>query len=301
MSRILSSIGHYGILVQFFMVAILSEGCATKLWPFSDESGRAQRNAEAIAKAEGNDTASPIASPSTGSSAGGPRPSSTQEMDLKQAKIWNRLDDLEDMVRIQKEQIRLLEQGLLTGLPPEQMKRRHGNNTKTNGSESKLEREGLVDQERTESIPPQPILGREDLKIAKESAADDPEGFRVKLQIAKDYFQGSRFGMAIAELAQISKTFGSKVGNGEPRLYLARSYLGLKEHMTARSELESFIKDFPSSEYMGVARLELARAYLGLNLRDRARKELASIANEYVGREEGDMAVNELKTLRGNL
>ena len=297
----LSPVSPYGLLAQIFILVIVLQGCATKLWPFSDESGTAVKNSEAVGKTDRNGAPSSITDPSTESISGGPRPSSAQDMELKQAKIWNRLDDLEDMVRIQKEQIKLLEQGLLTGLPPEELKKRHGKNGNPKGFESRIDRASLVEVEKNESIPPPPILGKEEFKIARESAADDPDGFRVKLQIAKDYFQGSRFGMAIAELAQISKTFGSKVGNGEARFYLGRSYLGLKEHLTARSELESFIRDFPNSEYIGVARLELARAYMGLNLRDRARTELASVAKEYGGREEGDMAVNELKTLRGNL
>jgi TolA-binding protein len=121
------------------------------------------------------------------------------------------------------------------------------------------------------------------------------------MQVAKDLYQASRFGLAIAELAQISKKFGPKVGDGEVKYYLGRSYLGMKEYLNARTELEAFIKDFPGNSNVGMAKLDLAKAYTGLNLRERARKELAGVAKDYEGREEGDIAANELKSLRGAL
>ena len=44
-----------------------------------------------------------------------------EQIELKQAKIWERMEELEDELRIQREKIKLLEQGLLTGIAPEKL------------------------------------------------------------------------------------------------------------------------------------------------------------------------------------
>ena len=46
---------------------------------------------------------------------------SIENMELKQARIWSRLDELEGVLLRQKEKIRILEKGLLLGISPEKV------------------------------------------------------------------------------------------------------------------------------------------------------------------------------------
>lgn len=223
----------------------------------------------------------------------------TKEIELKQARIWNRLDELEEQVRVQREQIKLLEQGLLTGIPPEAL-RRAGKSKSTSGTVSKVGPRSAAHEDGGLAAPildlPEKVS-----TTSEDNSASSPDSYRVRIQVAKDYYQGSRFGLAVAELSQIMKAFGAKAGEGEAQYYLGRSYLGLKEYLTARTELETFLRDFPNSEFRGLARLDLARSYVGLNLRERARKELSQVAKDFEGQEEGDMAANELRGMKGSI
>lgn len=247
--------------------------------------------------------------------------SSVNDVELKQARIWNRLDDLEDEVKVQRERIKLLEQGLLTGIAPEELKREASTRPKKVSIKERAEgREPNLDKPRSgkaklvkhEASSPEsdsdgpsltPILDLPDQAAdsAEETPANSPDSYRVRIQVAKDYYQASRFGMAVAELAQITRAFGPGAGDGEAKYWLGRSYLGLKEFGTAKSELEGFIAKYPQNELVPNARLELGRCLIGLNLRDRARKEFAKIAKDYEGQDPGDIASAELRNLKGNL
>ena len=262
----------------------------------------------------------------TTDSAGRPKSSnisnSVTDVELKQARIWNRLDDLEDEVKVQRERIKLLEQGLLTGIAPEELKREPAPRPKkisarerSEDRDSDLDKPGagkakLVKLETNNSDGGsdgpnmKPILDLPDHVVAEkseDSPANSPDSYRVRIQVAKDYYQASRFGMAVAELAQITRSFGPGAGEGEAKYWLGRSYLGLKEFGTAKGELDGFIAKYPQSEFVPNARLELGRCLIGMNLRDRARKEFAKIAKDYEGQDSGDIASAELRNLKGNL
>lgn len=247
--------------------------------------------------------------------------SSVNDVELKQARIWNRLDDLEDEVKVQRERIKLLEQGLLTGIAPEELKReptlrskkvsikerledRDSDIEKAGSGRAKLAKHAVSTSGSISDTPSlTPILDLPDQVADKseDTPANSPDSYRVRIQVAKDYYQASRFGMAVAELAQITRTFGPGAGDGEAKYWLGRSYLGLKEFGTSKSELEGFIAKYPQSEFVPNARLELGRSLVGLNLRDRARKEFAKIAKDYEGQDPGDIASAELRNLKGNL
>jgi TolA-binding protein len=275
------------LLVKCILMAVMLQGCAMKLWPFGSESSDQEPvSSEAPIALDGEKA------PASAEITKPQKKASPEGLELKQAKIWNRLDDLEEQIRVQKEQIKVLEQGLLTGIPPESLRSKRKAEASTKDQK---------DGESETSLLSKPKIDQVKVTNVSTSSSSDPDSYKVRIQVAKDYFQASRFGLAVAELAQIIKLFGEKAGEGEARFFLGRSYLGLKEYLTARTELETFIREFPNSNMNGVARLELARAYVGLNLGERARTELSKVAREYEGKEEGDIAVNDLKGLRGNL
>ena len=302
----------YVVLLRSLLVVaylVVFSSCSLNFWPF--DGGKTSEPVSA------DDDAKPEKDAVTESKRKHPKKdfastSAVSDVELKQARMWNRMDELEDDLKTQRERIKLLEQGLLTGIAPEELKRQpapkqkkisvkeHGLDTPVVEAAPRKRPAKLTDEEAAMK----PVLDLPDQVTAEsgaESTASSPDGYKVRLQMAKDYYQASRFGMAVAELAQISREFGADIGDGEARYWLGRSYLGLKEYGTAKSELEGFIAAHPQSEYVPNARLELGRCLIGLNLRDRARNEFAKIAKEYEGQDPGDIAAAELRSLKGAL
>jgi TolA-binding protein len=308
---------------RLFVLVLLgfsSGGCAT-MWPFDHSSS--SKLSEKSDEVDLTDNPSDL-HPDKPAQIAKPKSMTPAQLELKQARLWNKLEDLEEEVRIQRERIKLLEQGLLTGIAPEELKstssmKKPKPKDRGKGSHPLLGDKGvkphsdntMLNNASLEGDLPPVVVGTESGKdSSKDGQAKDgdgslvarnPEGYKVRMQVAKDYFQGSRFGLSIAELAQILKAFGQDIGGGEPRVLLGRAYLNMKEFSTAKNELESVIKDFPKSSWEGLARIELARAYAGMNLRERARKELAQVATAFAGKEEGDMASSELDKMKGTL
>ena len=294
---------------RFFSVSVLIaalcslSSCHSSFWPFSSNKEAEKNELGEAVTPDGKDS---------GSESRGLHGVKTvrDEIELRQAKIWNRLDEMDEQLNAQKEQLKILEQGLLTGVPPEAL-RAGGGQVKQRkmgrGAGSTSLPEVTLDGESEKKLisvnrmnKGEEPLGLHDSEIGNDTA-NVPDSYTVKLQVAKDYYQSGRFGLAIAELAQISKEFGMNAGKGEHLYWLGRSYLGLKEFATARTELDGFIKGKSDSALKPMARLELARCLEGLNLRERARKELSQIVRDYKGQEVSEMASMELKNLQGVL
>ncbi len=269
-------------------LVIYMSGCATKMWPFNSgkSDAHSQSDEESLAKTSRKST-----------------PTADQiNLELKQAQAWNRMNELEDEVRVQREKIKLLEQGLLTGIAPEELKTTK-KSKKHKGEATKNEKEDSdLEQDHAEVPPPVLDLPQKLQSTTSEDKVEStPGSYRVRVQVAKDYIQASRYGMAVAELANIQKDFGPKAGDGEAQFLMGQAYLGLKEYSISRQEFEGFLKAYPKHGLEPNVRLELARAYRGLNLRDRSRSELSYVAKEFKGTEEADIAANEIQKMKGSL
>jgi TolA-binding protein len=222
---------------------------------------------------------------------------------LKYTRIMARLDSMDAELRRQREKLRLLEQGLLTGIAPNDLKQ-NKLDAKVNhddyGSRKKtMAREDLSRSEAPLGKPHLEDLSIPDRESSRDGVADSP--VMAKIQLAKEHYQAARFGLAIAELAGISREHGDKVQDGAVKYWLAKSYLGLKEYQTARGEFESYIKNWPSGEFIATARLDLAKAFVGLGLRERAKNELRRVVKDFEGEDYAEMASAELKNIQGSL
>jgi hypothetical protein len=266
----------------------MSLSCSQLFSQKKNETGEAIEDHESTSIAlEGESTSgSKIKKPST---------DAQSSVELKQAQTWNRMNELEDEVRVQRERIKLLEQGLMTGIAPSDLNpNRKAESTKQDSKHPN----GSKDRNVSNELPSPD--GVDDLVKSKGTKTESPNSMMIRLQVAKEYFQGGRNGMAVAELASIMKDFGPKSGEGAVKLLLGRSYLGLKEFESAKIELIGFLEMFPGHQEEALARLELARAYLGLNLRDRSRKELVLVTQKFKGSDEADIAAHEMDKMKSN-
>ncbi len=286
------------------LVLLFTASCAS-MWPFSS-SKTDQAATPAAAHAE--PATAPIMEPVTDSPTSAPTPNTTPSVapvkkvdaSLNQARILARMDAIEKELIHQRETVRLLEQGLLTGIPPDDLKK-SGKTQRPKQNES-LSRPTSEDLSR----PNIEDLHVSDLKkgtpASQDVAQNDGDSnLRSKLLLAKEHYQSSRFGLAIADLAGISRDFGNDAADGQVRVWLGKSYLGLKEYSTAGTEFEAYIKGWPSGEFVARCRLDLAKVYVGLGLKERARGQLRRVIKDFEGNEESEMASIELKNIQGAL
>ena len=277
------------LIFGFILVGVTS--CAS-MWPFGSHKTEKDAPANTAAIAVANPEASPAAAPSALPSTAAVAAQQENEAALKQARMMARMEAIEKELIHQRETVRLLEQGLLTGIPPEDLKKSaNAHSPKVVEAATPLESEDL-----SLKIPKNIAPAHEDLSVTRAGGS-----LTAKLQQAKELYQASRFGLAIAELAGISREFGNDAAEGAVRVWLGKSYLGLKEYRTAGDEFEAYLKGWPSGEFVARTRLDLAKVYVGLGLKERARGELRRVIKDFAGNDESEMASLELKNIQGTL
>jgi TolA-binding protein len=301
-------------IARVLLVLMITSSCAS-LWPFGGGKSEGSATAEkpigataekstAATESKNNDQASAMG---RDDAAPAMIPSKDDDISLKQARLMARMDEIEGELKRQREKVRLLEQGLLTGIAPDDLKSGGAGKKAQKSGSNKSRKPPVEDLFVAES--PSEDLGSPNLdgvnvksdKTAESTETGGSSALNTRMQLAKEHYQASRFGLAIAELAGISREFGDKAGDGAVRLWLGKSYLGLKEYGTARGEFEAYIKGWPSGEGIASARIDLARVYVGLGLKERARGELRRVIKDFDGQEASEMASMELKNLQGNL
>lgn len=231
---------------------------------------------------------------------------SHDDISLQQARILSRMSEIEGELKRQREKIRLLEQGLLTGIAPDDL--RKSKSEKAFKGQSHV---GLSMDHSEESALGSPNL--EDVAVVDSSAKNNQsvdvsvvseqkqKSLEEKLRLVRDLYQASRFGVAISELASISREFGENTSDGQVRLWLGKCYARLKEFTTARVEIEAYLKGWPSGSSVAEARLELAKVYSSLGLKERARGELRRVMKDFAGQEPSEIASAEFNKMQGGL
>jgi TolA-binding protein len=211
-----------------------------------------------------------------------------------QARTTARLDELESEIRRLREKVKLLEQGLLTGIAPDDLKKPKA------GKSAKADKNPPVVTEASDLSKPE----IEDLSLPpkkSEAVTEGDSALNARFQLAKEHYQAARFGLAVAELAGLSREFGPKAHDGAVKAWLGKSYLALKEYSTARGEFEYYLKEWPSGALIGDVRLGLAKTYFAMGLRERARVELKKVIKDFDGQEYSEIASAELQKMQGSL
>jgi len=212
------------------------------------------------------------------------------DQELKLAKLWSRVDELEEEVYRQKERIRILEKGLTLGLVPEELRRPAAPAPK---------------HEEPVTLKPvkvAPVVKAEPAKPAEdEMTKEDAAKFQTMLADAHDQYRGGFFGRAIVAYAAIAKRFGDKIKGGLPAYWTAKCWAGLREYNTARQDLIDFLKKYPTSPWAPLAKLELGRAEIQLDMRETALRTFRDVTQEYPMSEAAEMAAMELQNLKKNL
>jgi len=204
---------------------------------------------------------------------------STEEMELKIAKLWSKVSELEEQVFRQRERVVVLEKGLMLGLVPEELKNPPA---PAAPKPPKAEPKAQAPVSEVKASP----LTKEEL-----------ERYRDQMSKAHELFRSGRYGVAIKAFSVIDEEFGSKLEDGIQRYWIARSWTSLKEYSIAHQQLVEFMRDYPASAFIPRARLEMARIEIKQGLRETAIDTLRKIIDQYPYEDAAEMAKMELQRL----
>ncbi len=212
--------------------------------------------------------------------------STLEEQELKIARLWARVDEMEEEQFRQKERVRVLEKGLTLGLLPEEMKQEAP-------KEAKVEKAPEPVPEVKEPIVEKPVEAAKPGALAPEAQ----EQYKNALASAHAHFSAGRYGRAIVEYSDVGKKFGEQVEGGMHRYWIAKSWMSLKEFNTSRQAFAEFIQDFPASPWAPRAKLDLARVEWKLGLQETALQRFREVIEKHPYEDAAEMAKMELEQL----
>ncbi|MEI6834496.1 MAG: tetratricopeptide repeat protein [bacterium] len=236
----------------------------------------------------------------------------TDQLGLSQARISERMAEIESELKRQKETIKLLERGLLTGIPPSELKASDAAEKKDTGATTAEEIEDVddllanSDSNALKSSLTSPVLDPELLaqtSFSRDGNDEKPSEQSLKAAMAKaqKQFQGGDFRRALAYFSEVSRTYGEQASGVAVRFWLGKCYSGLKDHANAKGEYEAYLSSSPMGSHAADARVELARTLSKMGLKERARSELKKVIKDFEGQEPAEIAAHELDTLQGAL
>lgn len=232
----------------------------------------------------------------------------SDQLGLSQARMSERMSEIEAELKRQREQIKLLERGLLTGIPPSELRAISSNDVDMGEASKKRVKEDFHEAESdvvktslaAPVIDPELISQLVDSKDVSDEKLAEQE-FESAMTRAKNLFQSGDFAKALSSFGEISRAFGDKGLGVNVRFWLGKCYSGLKDYPTAKGEFEAYLAAAPLGSNAAEARLDLARTLTKMGLKERARTELRRVLKDFDGQDSAEIAAYELSAMQGAL
>ena len=249
------------------------------------------------------------------------------EQELKLARLWARVDELEEEQARSKERLAIVEKGVILGILPEELRRpEQAKKGKSKGSGATKEPAKATAKDNTKKASevdetaasqgaahPQddsakPVVSQTSQGKPKAATAPEPktpsglnqedaDAYQKALAIATDLFRSGRYGAAVVEYSDIGKRFGDQVGGGMHIYWTAKCWANLKEYNTARQLLTEFLQDHAKSPWVPRAKFELGRIEWQLGMQETALRRFRDIIQQHPYEDAAEMAKMELQTL----
>lgn len=227
----------------------------------------------------------------TPSTAPVPLPAPASDLEMRIAKLWARVDDLENQQIRQKERMKLLEKGLMLGIIPDELKM---DKAIPQGVERKQEPEVEEQPASLEATTPPPPL------TSMEKSKDIAE-YRRLLQAAQEKFSAANYGQAIVQYNEIGEKFDDSLTEGSHHYWVGLSWFYLKELQLAEQSFKKLIDHFNHNSWVPYARFYMAKIDLNRGLSGRARDQFKLLIDEYPNQDLGEMARMEIDRMREKL
>ncbi len=222
-----------------------------------------------------------------------PQTSSPAELELRMAKLWARVDELESLSIQQRERLKLLEKGLMLGIIPDELKEQPRVQTAKDHGKAKT-------SEVTPEQPPASAAPGGETK-AEEAKSQDLAAYRRALQHAQDKFNAAQYGQAIVGYNQIGETFADALTEGSQHYWVGLSWYYLKEFQLAEQSFQVLQQKHPQNPWIAHARFYRAKIDQSRGLNQRALEQLTQLLEEFPNQDLGEMAKMEIERLRERL
>lgn len=202
------------------------------------------------------------------------------ERELKLARLWSRVDELEENQRKFKEKLKLLERGLMLGIMPDEL-------TEPSPTYEKLPASPKSSPEATKSLKPS-------VSLTSPLTPQEEKAYQDALAAAHEHFRAGRYGRAIVDFDNLGKRWGNRVQGAAYLYWIGKSWIQLKEYYTAKKVLEEFLTSHAKSAWVPRAKLELARIDWKLGHNETALGKYREIIRDYPYEDAAEMAKMEL-------
>ena len=211
-----------------------------------------------------------------------------EELELKIAKLWNLVDDLDNRLKKQEEEINILKKGMMLGLIPDEFLK---------DSPIKWEK-----QEEEKIKPLKESMNSNQLAVDSSAQLGirqgTPEEYKKLVKKAQEMFSKRNYGQAITIYQEIERTQKNQNSEGQTSFWIGLSWYYLKEYDLAE---ESFLKLLESHNKSPWA--PKSYFYRGKILSERgeyrkAVKEFRSIIRLYPNTDASDMAALEIQRIQ---
>lgn len=245
---------------------------------------------------------------------------SRKDLELKLARLWTRVDELENKQIRQQEKIELLERGIMLGLVPEELKKERAASNGSMDNGGSRGRDERSSQNRRVPSPRRsraPAEGRANVQAVEEDKSagggqhgtaqpqkrsqEQNEEYKNILAKAHDLYRQGRYGRAIVQFSKLGKKF-EDADRGAMHIYwIAKCWKELKEYETARKHYTDFIEQHPSSPWVPRAKFDLAKTEWQMGYQETAVSRFRTLIENHPYEDAAEMAKMELKRLEQSL
>lgn len=274
----------YLLQLAWIAVATLTTSCSSLMFWEDEPSGESMSSEDSL--------------PENGDSKSVPKnKKSTQQLlderELKMARLWSRVDELEEEQSKQKEKLKLLEKGLTLGMIPDELKSfDKPNQTKQSNHNQKDPSQPKSEVSLSKHPSATPLLPL---------SAQEEKSYQDALASAHDHFRAGRYGRALVEYDAMGKRWGDRVPGAMYKYWTAKCWMQLKEYSTARQILTDFVTNHGNSPWIPRAKLELGRSEVKLGQNETAIRRFRELIRDHPYEDARELAEMELVNIGKNL
>jgi len=214
------------------------------------------------------------------------------ERELKLARLWARVDEIEDDQKKILQKMKLLERGLTLGIIPDELKNDGMSDAKSKDPADEFgklkQTSGAKSLDLKVPVPPSQST------LTAPLSANEEKAYQDALAAAHEQFRAGRYGRAIVEFDTIGKSWGQRIPGGAYLYWIGKSWIQLKEYQLARKVLGEFLASFARSPWVPRAQLELARIEWKTGQNETAIAKYREIIRDYPYEDAAEMAKMEL-------
>ena len=214
------------------------------------------------------------------------------DVQLKLAKLWGKIDELEVKLKKQEERILVLEKGLMLGLIPEEIIKDRLKIIR------KVPRDVVPKKESSIGSTP---VSKYNKRIESSQKFSEIKSYRDLVRDAQESFGRGEYGQAISTYQQIEKHYPEKNDEGQSDYWIGLSWYFLKEYDLS---LKSFTKmeiGSPGSPWIASVKFYKAKINLHRGLLKQAMKGFSKILEEYPDSDTSEMAAKEIEKIRDRI